>query len=205
MKHFILGSVSLVALCASPGHAQVAPDAGAGSAANAPQGAATSSASTPITGLQDIIVTAQRTSTVAQRTPIAIAVVKPEELTRQNITRAEDLSRVVPALIATPSGGSNTSYFLRGVGNTTANSYSDPAISFNYDGVYIGRPNSTQGYFFDLQRVEVLKGPQGTLYGRNATGGAINVIPNRPVLRQTSGEFQASYGNYNAINAQGAI
>ena len=193
MKIFILGTVSLLALCASPGQAQVAADA------------RTSPASTPVTGLQDIIVTAQRTSTIAQRTPIAIAVIKPEELIRQNVTRAEDLSRLVPALVATSSGGPNTTYFLRGVGNTTVNSYSDPAISFNYDGVYIGRPNSTQGYFYDLQRVEVLKGPQGTLYGRNATGGAINVIPNRPVLGQTSGEFQASYGNYNAINAQGAV
>jgi iron complex outermembrane receptor protein len=140
-----------------------------------------------------------------KKAPIAIAVVKPEELTRQNVTRAEDLSRVVPALVATASGGPNTTFFLRGVGNTTANSYSDPAISFNYDGVYIGRPNATQGFFFDLQRVEVLKGPQGTLYGRNATAGAINVIPARPEIGETSGQVQASYGNYDAVQLQGAV
>ena len=122
-----------------------------------------------------------------------------------NVTRAEDLSRLVPSLVATASGGPNTTFFLRGVGNTTNNSYSDPAISFNYDGVYIGRPNATQGLFFDLQRVEVLKGPQGTLYGRNATGGAINVIPKHPELGLTGGEFQASYGNYNAYQSQGAF
>ena len=176
MKHRILSSASVLALIAAPAFAQTAP------AAADDQG-----------GIPDIIVTAQRTSESAQKAPIAIAVVKPEELVRVNVTRAEDLSRVVPALVATSSGGANTTFFLRGVGNTTVNSYSDPAISFNYDGVYIGRPNSTQGFFFDLQRVEVLKGPQGTLYGRNATGGAINVIPKRPELGFLGGEFQASY------------
>ena len=118
---------------------------------------------------------------------------------------AEDLSRLVPALNASSAGGSNTVFFLRGVGNFSVNAYSDSAIAFNYDGVYIARPSSSSGVFYDLQRVEVLKGPQGTLYGRNATGGAINVIPNRPELGRSGGEFTASYGNYNAVNAQGAV
>ena len=204
MKHIILASASVVALAAAPAYAQNAPVGQATPVSNAPQGAATSSVDQQ-NGLEDIIVTAQRVEQTAQKTPVAIAVVKPEELVRLNVTRAEDLSRVVPALVATASGGPNTTFFLRGVGNTTSNSYSDPAISFNYDGVYIGRPNSTQGFFYDLQRIEVLKGPQGTLYGRNATGGAINVLPNRPVIGQTSAEMQASYGNYNAIQAQGAL
>ena len=206
MRHIILASASMLAIITSPALAQDAPVPQTTPAANAPQGAAPS----PVTsedqgGLQDIIVTAQRTEESAQRAPIAIAVIKPEELTRQNVTRAEDLSRIVPALVTTAAGGGNTSFFVRGVGSSTVNSYSDPAISFNYDGVYIGRPNSTQGFFYDLQRIEVLKGPQGTLYGRNATGGAINVLPNRPEIGITSGEFQTSYGNYDAIQAQGAL
>ena len=205
MKNLILASASALAISTAPAHAQTAPVNSGTPTKNAPGGAATSSVADPQQGLGDIIVTAQRFSQSAQKAPLAVTVVKPEELVRQNITRAEELSRVVPALVATPSGGANTTFFLRGVGNTTANSYSDPAISFNYDGVYIGRPNSTQGFFYDLQRVEVLKGPQGTLYGRNATGGAINVIPNRPVVGQNSAEAQASYGNYNAIQAQGAV
>ena len=191
MKNIILASASVLAMVtAVPAFAQATPT----DASSEDQG-----------GIADIIVTAQRTEESAQKAALAIAVIKPEELIRQNITRAEDLSRIVPALVATASGGPNTSFFIRGVGNTTANSYSDPAISFNYDGVYIGRPNSTQGFFFDLQRIEVLKGPQGTLYGRNATGGAVNVIPNRPVIGETSGKLQASYGNYDAIQAQGAV
>lgn len=198
MKHVILSSASVLAILAVPANAQ--------SNAPAPEN---SNSSSDVTenhdGLTEILVTAQRVEESAQKVPVAITVVEPEEILRQNVTRAEDLSRIVPALVATSSGGANTTFFVRGVGNTTVNSYSDPAISFNYDGVYIGRPNSTQGFFFDLQRVEVLKGPQGTLYGRNATGGAINVNPQRPVIGETSGQLQASYGNYDAIQAQGAL
>lgn len=157
-------------------------------------------------GLEEIVVTAQRVAESSQRTPLAIDVVRPDELVRQNVIRAEDLSRTSPALAATGgTGGPTTVFFLRGVGNTTVNAYSDPAISFNYDGVYIGRPSSTSGVFYDLQRVEVLKGPQGTLYGRNATAGAINVIPNRPRLGVTEAEFTLGYGNFDWLTGQAAV
>ncbi|MBU0554906.1 MAG: TonB-dependent receptor [Alphaproteobacteria bacterium] len=176
------------------------------SSANAAQGAAVSPAAPENgAGLVDIIVTAQRIEENSQRTPLAVDVIQPEELTRQNVLRAEDLSRISPSLSASGGGGPTTVFFVRGVGNSTVNSYSDPAISFNYDGVYIGRPTSTSGVFYDLQRVEVLKGPQGTLYGRNATAGAINVIPNRPRLGETSGNFTLGYGNYDWITGQAAL
>ena len=198
MKHIILASASVLAIAAAPVQAQTA----SADAATAPQVAEDAEAQA---GLGDIIVTAQRVQESAQRAPVAIAVIQPDEIVRQNITRAEDISRVVPALVTTAGGGPNTSFFLRGVGNTTVNSYSDPAISFNYDGVTIGRPSATQGFFYDLERVEVLKGPQGTLYGRNATGGAINVIPARPKLGQTGGDVSLSYGNYDAIQGRAAL
>ncbi|MGZ3270310.1 MAG: TonB-dependent receptor [Croceibacterium sp.] len=176
-------------------------------AANPPNGAAVPSASPEQEGgLGQIVVTAQRVEESSQRTPLALDVVSPEELVRQNVIRAEDLSRTSNALSATGStGGPTTVFFVRGVGNATVNAYSDPAISFNYDGVYIGRPSSTSGVFYDLQRVEVLKGPQGTLYGRNATGGAINVIPNRPKLNDTSVDFSLGYGNYDWLTGQAAV
>ena len=175
--------------------------------ANSEQGAAAPPAGPDDEGgLGDIIVTAQRVEESSQRAPLAIDVINPEELARQNVIRAEDLSRTTPALSATGStGGPTTVFFVRGVSNTTVNAYSDPAISFNYDGVYIGRPSSTSGVFYDLQRVEVLKGPQGTLYGRNATAGAINVIPNRPRLEDTSVEFSLGYGNFDWLTGQAAI
>jgi len=175
--------------------------------ANSPEGAAVPPANPEAEGgLGVILVTAQRTEESSQRAPIPLDVIGPEELVRQNVIRAEDLSRTTTALSATGStGGPTTVFFVRGVGNATVNAYSDPAISFNYDGVYIGRPSSTSGVFYDLQRVEVLKGPQGTLYGRNATGGAINVIPNRPEFGNTSVDFSLGYGNHDWLTGQAAV
>ena len=162
-------------------------------------------AETPTDQLADIIVTAQRRSESLQRAAIAIDVVSGDALARSGITSPLQLGAAIPSLAAQPAGGPNTIFFLRGVGNFTNNGYSDPALAFNYDGVYVGRPTSTAGMFYDLARVEVLKGPQGTLYGRNATAGAINVIPARPRLGETSGFVDVGYGNYNAVTAQGAI
>ncbi len=186
-----LGTLSMV-LAAAPALAQ---DAGADPAEQV----------TTEVGIGDIIVTAQRTATVSQRTPLAIDVIQPDELTKQQVLRAEDLSRISPSLSAVGAAGGLTSFFVRGVGNNSINAYSDPAISFNYDGVYIGRPSSTSGVFYDLQRVEVLKGPQGTLYGRNATAGAINVIPNRPELGEQTVDFMIGLGNYSWLTSQAAV
>jgi iron complex outermembrane receptor protein len=195
MRGILLASAAAGVFAAwSPAIAQLADQSAVGVNEAAAQG-----------GLDEIIVTAQRVSESSQRTPIAIDVVKPDELFRQNVIRAEDLARTSPALAASGGGGPTTAFFVRGVGNATVNAYSDPAIAFNYDGVYIGRPSSTSGLFYDLQRVEVLKGPQGTLYGRNATGGAINVIPNRPNLGELGGTFTLGYGNYDWLTGQAAL
>lgn len=156
-------------------------------------------------GLQEIIVTAQRKAENLQRAGIPVAVVTGEQLVSRGLTSSTELGNSVPSLAAQPQGGANTVFFLRGVGNFTVNGYSDPAVAFNYDGVYLGRATSTSGVFYDLERVEVLKGPQGTLYGRNATAGAINVLPTRPKLGENSGFITASYGNYDALNVQGAV
>ena len=156
------------------------------------------------TGLADIVVTAQRVSESSQRAAVAIDVVTGGDLLQAGVSTAASLTELVPALTIQSAGPYNL-LFIRGVGNFALTSYSDPAIAFNYDGVYIGRPTSFAGVFYDLDRVEVLKGPQGTLYGRNATGGAINVLPTAPKLEENSGWASVSYGNYNAYNVQGAI
>lgn len=156
-------------------------------------------------GLTEIVVTAQRKVESAQRAGLAIDVVGGDELARAGVTSSADIGKLVPALTVQQNGGANAVFFLRGVGNFTVNGYSDPAIAFNYDGVYLGRPTSTSGMFYDLDRIEVLKGPQGTLYGRNATGGAINVLPAKPKIGEFSGFVDASYGNYDALSLQGAV
>ena len=155
-------------------------------------------------GLEDIIVTAQRREESAQKAAVAINVIGGAAVTDAGVSQVAALGSLVPALTIQQIGGS-TSTFIRGVGNFAVAFTSDPAAAFNYDGVYVGRINSTNGTFYDLARVEVLKGPQGTLYGRNATAGVINVIPNQPKPGELSGYATASYGNYNALAAEAAI
>lgn len=172
-----------------------------------PSQAATAEVADPQTaaqGLGDIIVTAQRREESSQRAAVAIDVVSGADLVAAGVTQADRLNEQVPALTIQPTSTGNL-VFIRGVGNFTLTPNSDPATAFNYDGVYVGRPTGTNGVFFDLDRVEVLKGPQGTLYGRNATGGAINIIPTQPRLGEFSGYGSVSYGNYDTLTAEGAI
>lgn len=192
-----LGALICALAASAPALAQQASDAAGSSAADG-------GASGP--GLAEIVVTAQRRAESSQKAAVAIAVVDSATLTQAQVTSPAQLTNLVPALqVSRGGGGTNVSIFLRGVGTLTANSYTDSAVAFNYDGVYVGRPNATTGYFYDVARLEVLKGPQGTLYGRNATGGAINVIPVTPRLGETEGFVTASLGNYDAVNLQGAV
>ena len=176
-----------------------------------PQGAAPSPAAPGATGtpgpakLEEIVVTAQRRSENLQKAAVSVDALSQAQLVADGVTDPTLLSRQVPGLVAPPTGGGAINYFIRGVGNFVQEPFSDPAIAFNLDNIYISRPFATGGPFYDLERVEVLKGPQGTLYGRNATGGAINVIPEKPVLDQTGGYLDASYGNYNAYDVEGAF
>lgn len=156
-------------------------------------------------GLDDIVVTAQRRSESAQKAGIPINVVTAAALQTAGVADTTALNRVAPALYITRGGGALTSFFIRGVGNFSNNSYSDPAVAFNYDGVYVARPSATVTSFFDLERIEVLKGPQGTLYGRNATGGAVNVIPAKPDPKSFAASVALGYGNYDSFDADGMV
>ena len=156
-------------------------------------------------GLDVIVVTAQRKAESLQDAAIPINAATGADLTRAGVADATTLNAVAPALYVTSGGGANAGYFVRGVGNFTNNGYTSPAVAFNVDGVYVGRPSSTIASFLDVAVVEVLKGPQGTLYGRNATGGAINVLPTKPVPGETSGYVSGSYGNYDAFGIEGAL
>src|SRR5262245_49439864 len=123
--------------------------------------------------LEEVVVTAQRREESLQRAAISVSAVDADTLRRASVTTAADLSVVVPSLQGATQAGYPV-FFIRGVGSRALNPYSEPAVAFNLNGVYVARPNAINGQFFDVDRGEVLKGPQGTLYGRNATGGAIN-------------------------------
>jgi iron complex outermembrane recepter protein len=162
-------------------------------AANTPAAAEAGGAETG--GLQEIVVTAQRRSESLQHAAIAVTAISADLLTKESVTTAADLTSVVPGLQASNQAGF-TAFYIRGIGSVAYNAYTEPADGFNLDGVYVSRPNGVNGQFFDVERVEVLKGPQGTLYGRNATGGAINLITRPAELGEFNGYAGVQFGNY---------
>ena len=192
MKAFLLATTVLVGL-------SVPATAFAQEAATSDQTEATEDQ-----GLGEIVVTAQRREESLQRAAVAVTAVGGEDLVNAGITETANLGRLVPSLVVQPTGGT-TSFFLRGVGTNSQNSFAENAVAFNFNGIYVGRPTAPAGVFYDLERVEVVKGPQGTLYGRNATGGAINVIPKKPVLGTFGGEGFFEYGNYDSKKSVVAV
>lgn len=155
--------------------------------------------------LEEVVVTAQRREESLQRAALAVTAVTGEALVNAGVTDTSQLTAIAPALQVSTVFGPSNNFYLRGVGNFVTNVLSDNAIALNLDGVYLGRSTGAQGLFYDLDRVEVLKGPQGTLYGRNATGGVINVITAKPDIGEFGGYGQAEIGNYNARKFTGAI
>ena len=204
MRCFLLTSTAIALVTPFSALAQSTTSPASTALAPAETAASADSGASQTQGLGDIIVTAQRRAESSQRAAVAIGVVQGADLVKAGITQIDRLNEQVPALSVEPTSTGNL-IFIRGIGNFTVSPNSDPASAFNYDGVYIGRPTGTAGVFFDLDRVEVLKGPQGTLYGRNATGGAINVLPVQPRIGELSGYASVSYGRYDAIDAEGAI
>jgi iron complex outermembrane receptor protein len=155
--------------------------------------------------LAPVLITAQRHTEDAQRAPIAITVLSADALHDARITQPQDLTYLAPGLQIGSLPAGSALIYLRGVGNFAGSSLQDPTVTFNFDGVYIARQTATGGLFYDLERVEVLKGPQGPLYGRNATGGAVNILPRRPVLGVFTGEMTAEYGQHNTMRVDGAL
>lgn len=172
--------------------------------ANQPAQDAAETAEASPEGLEEIVVTAQRREESLQRAAVAVTALTGDDLVNTGITETANLGRLVPSLVVQPTGAT-TSFFLRGVGTNSQNSFAENAVAFNFNGIYLGRPTAPAGMFYDLERVEVVKGPQGTLYGRNATGGAVNVLPRKPVLGSFSGEGIFEYGNYDSKKGSVAL
>jgi len=155
--------------------------------------------------LEEIIVTAQKREESLQNAAISVTAVGGDALVRAQVTDTNQLTMVAPSLqVGTIAGSANT-FYIRGVGNFTSNSNNDAAVSFNVDGVPYARSQGAHGVFYDLERIEVLKGPQGTLYGRNATGGAINVITAKPRPGELGGYGTVDVGNYDLRKFTGVV
>lgn len=192
MRGSFLSSVALAALLlVQPALAQTAPQDSA-------------AAETPDTA--EIVVTAAKRSENLQAVPIAISAIGGEALTKSRITNVDSLVTKVANLQISSTVGDNTPIFaLRGVSMSDFSLNQSSPVATYYDEVYKGNFAFLGVAMYDLERVEVLRGPQGTLYGKNTTGGAVNLISRDAKLGETSGYVNAGYGNYNRFDLSGAV
>jgi iron complex outermembrane recepter protein len=153
--------------------------------------------------LEEIIVTAQKREQRSIDTPLSITALDSDSLAERQVQALEDLQTVSPGVQNGEQFGGNR-LFIRGIGLTSFASGADPSSAFYVDGVYIARPAAQLGSFYDVERIEVLRGPQGTLYGRNATAGAVNLVTNAPT-KELSGYLDETIGNYDLHRTQGAV
>jgi iron complex outermembrane recepter protein len=154
----------------------------------------------------DIVVTAQKRSERLQDVPIAISAIGGDALQSQHITTADELAGRIVNLQLTSTVGDNAPIFaLRGVSMSDYSLNQASPVATYYDEVYKGNFAFLGVAIYDLERVEVLRGPQGTLYGKNTTGGAVNLISRVPTIGQTEGYLNLTYGNYARHEANGAV
>lgn len=153
--------------------------------------------------LKEIIVTAQKRSESIQRTPVAVSAFTSDTLEQQQINGVQQLQFNVPSLVfAQLTGYSQLS--MRGIGSDLTVTAGEPTVATFQDGVYMGQLFAQSVPSFDLERIEVLRGPQGTLYGRNSTGGTINYIT-KPPSYDTAANFAATYGNYDRVAIEAGV
>ena len=160
-------------------------------------------AANTVGGLEEIIVTAQKRAETLQNVPIAVTALSEEALAAANIEAALSLSKVTPSLIVTVNN-TNASAYLRGVGSQFANVGLESSVAIYFDDMYMPRASSAMFSLNDIERVEVLKGPQGTLYGRNATGGAIRIISADPKHKFET-QAALTYGTDERVAVDGLV
>lgn len=149
----------------------------------------------PVAVLEEVVVTAEKRTSTVQESPLAVTALSGSALERTRVDTLQDMQQSVPNLVVTQNTALGQPY-IRGVGNEILAGLNDSAVATHLDGVYIPRGTGLVFDFYDVDRVEVLRGPQGTLYGRNATGGAINVITRQPAF-EPEGSIGLTVGNYN--------
>ncbi|MFT4077404.1 MAG: TonB-dependent receptor [Asticcacaulis sp.] len=187
----ILAGTALTLVLATAAHAQTA------------EGQAT--AATDTTGVQEVIVTAERRSTKIERTPIAITAISGNDARKKGLNSVGDILAQTPAVVVQNST-KGQAVFIRGIGSTgDAQEGGDPAVNLNIDGVYEQQAIIPLASSLDVNRVEVLRGPQGTLYGRNSNAGSVNIITNDPTLGAVSGYVNVDVGNYDSKRIETAV
>jgi len=168
-----------------------------------------STQSSPKKGLEEIVVTARHREENLQTIPVAASVVDGLTLDSSHTVNTQQLTQFVPSLYYNSANPRNTAYTVRGLGSNTlsisaANDGIEPGVGFYVDQVYHGRPATAAFDFTDIERVEVLRGPQGTLFGKNTTAGAIHVISREPTFDLES-NAELSLGDYDYMQAKGTV
>jgi iron complex outermembrane recepter protein len=153
----------------------------------------------------DIVVTAQRREQSLQEVPLAVSAISEDTLLRQEAISTQGLLRLAPNVSgAAITGAGANNYSIRGLSNAETAATFDSPVGTYIDGIYLARVNSNNFALFDIERIEIMRGPQGTLFGRNTTGGAINVVLKRPG-REFGGAIEGAYGNYDSKLLRGSI
>ncbi len=153
--------------------------------------------------LEEIVVTAEKREASLQDVPISIAAISGDRLEALAIDDVMDLYVQTPGMSFSRAGG-EAQIYIRGIGTDAFGVTIDPSVAMHLDGVYLGRPQMGLTQFLDVERIEILKGPQGTLYGRNATGGAINIISRMPT-DEPEGYAGVGYGEFDRRELKGAV
>lgn len=199
-RHFGWTGVSALALIAAACPALAAPAAAPAMAAATPDDSS-ADYSTP-----DILVTAERTNVTLQKATLSVTAITAAMLSQNNITEITGLNGTVPGLVIAKSGGGERQISIRGVGSETPeNPQTQPGVSVHVDGVYIFNSIAANAAFIDVSQIEVLRGPQGTMYGQGSTGGTINIVSKQPEMDKLTGSANVGYGNYNLLKADAAL
>jgi iron complex outermembrane receptor protein len=201
-----LAGASLAALFAGTAHAQTVQVAAADPVRALPAIDAGDTDAAPAGEGDDILVTARRRKERAQDVPIALSAISGETLAARGDYRLDQIQQLVPALQVFSFNPRNTNINIRGLGSNVAltNDGIENGVGLYIDGVYYGRPGQSQFDLVDLERVEVLRGPQGTLFGKNTTAGAINISSHLPSF-ETEAQGEASFGDYGYRQLRGSL
>ncbi|WP_068875066.1 MULTISPECIES: TonB-dependent receptor [unclassified Phenylobacterium] len=155
--------------------------------------------------IEEVVVTAQKRSENLQDVPVSVTALSGQALQERGVTNVTGLNNLAPGLrVSSGDAAANPKIFIRGVGLSDFNPNSSAGVGIYVDGVYVGSPLAQMAGFFDIGQIEVLRGPQGTLYGRNTNGGAVNITTKRPT-QSFAAEASAEYATYNALNLSGAV
>ncbi|WP_332773142.1 TonB-dependent receptor [Phenylobacterium sp.] len=155
--------------------------------------------------VDEVVVTAQKRSENLQDVPVSVTAFSGQSLTDRGVTNVIGLNNLAPGLrVSSGDAAANPKIFIRGVGLSDFNPNSSSGVGIYVDGVYVSSPLAQMAGFFDIGQIEILRGPQGTLYGRNTNGGAVNLTTRRPTQAFTA-EAAAEYATYDAVNLTGAV